>query len=181
MNISNTPLNDCYILEPKVYGDDRGFFFESFNHQVFQEITKSKFDFVQDNHSRSSQGVLRGLHYQYNQPQGKLVRAVRGEIFDVAVDVRQSSTSFGKWFGVHLTEENKKQLWVPPGFAHGFVVLSATAEVLYKTTEYYNPADENCIIWNDAQINIQWPYHGVPVLSEKDKKGLKFSDVKLFS
>ena len=181
MKATETSLKDCYVLEPTVHGDHRGFFLESFNQRTFNEMTKSKYSFVQDNHSKSAKGVLRGLHYQYQQPQGKLVRTVRGEIFDIAVDARKSSPSFGKWFGISLSEENKKQLWVPPGFAHGFIVLSETAEVLYKTTDYYNPADEKCILWNDAELNIQWPYKDVPVLSEKDKKGLNFKDVDVFT
>ncbi len=181
MKAIETSLKGCYIIEPAVFGDHRGFFLESFNQRVFSEITNSNYSFVQDNHSKSVKGVLRGLHYQYQKPQGKLVRAVRGEIFDVAVDARKSSPTFGKWFGIVLTEENKKQLWVPPGFAHGFVVLSETAEVLYKTTDYYNPGDEKCIRWNDASLKIDWPYAGIPMLSEKDMKGLNFQDVDVFN
>lgn len=174
MTLVQTPLNDCFILEPKVFGDTRGFFFESFNQRVFNEVTKTNYNFVQDNHSMSGKGVLRGLHYQKTKPQGKLVRVVSGEVFDVAVDCRPSSSTHGKWFGVHLSAENKKQFWVPPGFAHGFVVLSEKAEFLYKTTEYYLPSDEVCILWNDLDLNVDWHFSERPLLSEKDSKGISF-------
>ena len=176
MNLIHTPLNDCFILEPKVFGDARGFFLESFNQRVFNELTKTNYNFVQDNHSMSGKGVLRGLHYQKTKPQGKLVRVVSGEVFDVAVDCRAGSATLGKWFGVFLSAENKKQFWVPPGFAHGFVVLSENAEFLYKTTDYYMPNDEVCILWNDRDLNIDWHFSGQPLLSEKDNRGISFKD-----
>ncbi len=176
MILTETLLQDCFVLEPKVFGDARGFFLESFNQRQFNELTKTNYNFVQDNHSMSSTGVLRGLHLQKNNPQGKLVRVVAGEVFDVAVDVRKNSVSFGKWFGVHLSAENKKQLWVPPGFAHGFVVLTDNTQFLYKTTDYYAPTEEVCIQWNDSDLNIDWHYKGDPKLSEKDKKGISFSE-----
>lgn len=164
------------MLEPKVFGDARGFFLESFNQRVFNELTKTNYQFVQDNHSASEKGVLRGLHYQKTHPQGKLVRVVAGEVFDVAVDARSNSTTFGQWFGLHLTADNKKQLWVPPGFAHGFVVLSERAEFIYKTTDYYVPSDEICISWNDQDLKIDWHFLGAPKLSEKDKLGISFKE-----
>jgi len=167
MKIVTTALPEVLILEPKVFGDDRGFFFESFNQQKFQQATGLDVNFVQDNHSKSSQGVLRGLHYQIQNPQGKLVRVVEGSVLDVAVDIRRSSPNFGKWVGVELTSENKRQLWVPEGFAHGFVVLSESAEFLYKTTDYWYPEYERSLLWNDPTINIQWPI-GNPKLSTKD-------------
>ncbi len=176
MNIIETPLKDCFVLEPKVFGDERGFFFESFNQKVFNQVTNTDYSFVQDNHSMSSTGVLRGLHLQKTKPQGKLVRVVAGEVFDVAVDIRKGSESFGKWFGLHLSAENKKQLWVPPGFAHGFVVLKDNTQFLYKTTEFYVPSDEVCILWNDPDLGIDWHFSDVPKLSEKDKKGILFKD-----
>ena len=168
-----TPLaiSDVILLEPKVFGDDRGFFFESFNQAKFEAALGRHVTFVQDNHSRSVKNVLRGLHYQIQQPQGKLVRVVQGEVFDVAVDIRKSSPTFGQWVGEILSAENKRQMWVPEGFAHGFVVLSATAECLYKTTDYYAPEHERCIAWNDPAIAIQWPLVGKPVLSLKDQHG----------
>jgi dTDP-4-dehydrorhamnose 3,5-epimerase len=174
-----TLIPDLLIIEPEVFGDARGFFMESFNQKIFNQITGLDVQFVQDNHSRSAKGVLRGLHYQIQQPQGKLVRAVRGAIFDVAVDIRRSSPAFGQWFGTTLTEDNHLQLWVPPGFAHGFVVLSDTADVLYKTTDYYAPSFERCLRWNDPEIGIQWPYPGEPRLSAKDSAAvtLKHADV----
>lgn len=163
-----TAIPEVIILEPKVFGDDRGFFFESFNAKAFSQATGLKRDFVQDNHSKSAKFVLRGLHYQIQNPQGKLVRVVQGEVFDVAVDLRKSSKTFGQWVGVNLSAENKKQLWVPEGFAHGFVVLSAAAEFLYKTTEYYSPEFERSILWNDPEIGIEWPIGIKPIMSDKD-------------
>jgi dTDP-4-dehydrorhamnose 3,5-epimerase len=175
MKVTPTAIADVLIIEPKVFGDARGFFYESFNQQTFNDATDTDFQFVQDNHSRSAKGVLRGLHYQIEQPQGKLVRVARGKVFDVAVDIRKSSPTFGKWVGVELSEENHRQLWVPPGLAHGFVVLSEAADFLYKTTNYYAPAHERCIAWNDPAIGIQWPLelHGIaaPLLSSKDLQG----------
>lgn len=178
-----TPLAipDVILLEPKVFGDDRGFFFESFNHRRFEEAVGKPVTFMQDNHSRSVKNVLRGLHYQIRQPQGKLVRVVQGEVFDVAVDLRRSSATFGQWVDAHLSAENKHQLWMPEGFAHGFVVLSETAEVLYKTTDYYAPEHERCILWNDKMLSIQWPAHIKPILSEKDVKGQLFIEVEVFT
>lgn len=172
MRATPTAIPDVMILEPKVFGDERGFFFESFNQKAFKEATGLDVDFVQDNHSKSARNVLRGLHYQVQQPQGKLVRVVQGEVFDAAVDIRKGSPTFGQWVGVHLSAENKKQLWIPPGLAHGFVVLSETAEFLYKTTDYYAPAYERCICWNDPEIGIEWPIVGEPLLSAKDKAGV---------
>ena len=179
--VTPTPIEGVLILEPKVFGDARGFFFESFNQADFNQATGLDISFVQDNHSRSAQGVLRGLHYQLEQPQGKLVRVVRGAVFDVAVDIRKSSPTFGQWVGTELTEENHKQLWVPPGFAHGFVVLSAFADFLYKTTDYYAPAHERCIAWNDQDIGIQWPKGLVPQLSAKDQTGLLLKQSDTFA
>ena len=170
MKVIETALPEVLILEPQVFGDERGFFFESFNAKRFAEATGLQRDFVQDNHSRSARGVLRGLHYQLQQTQGKLVRVSAGEVYDVAVDVRRSSANFGKWVGVHLSAENKRQLWVPEGFAHGFLVLSDYAEFLYKTTDYYAPAHERCIYWDDAQLAIDWPLDGEPELSAKDRE-----------
>lgn len=168
------------VLEPKVFGDARGFFFESYNKRAFREQTGVDAEFVQDNHSRSSKGVLRGLHYQIRQPQGKLVRVVRGAVFDVAVDIRRSSPTFGRWLGLELSDENQRQLWIPPGFAHGFVVLSDSADFLYKTTDYYAPEHERCIAWDDPSIGIDWPKTITPVLSEKDRRGLSLSAAELF-
>lgn len=175
-----TAIPEVIILEPKVFGDDRGFFFESFNAKAFEEATGLMREFVQDNHSKSEKNVLRGLHYQIGQPQGKLVRVVQGEVFDVAVDLRKSSKTFGKWVGVHLSAENKKQLWVPEGFAHGFVVLSDTAEFLYKTTDYYASALERCIRWDDATLAIDWELSEAPILSPKDRAGLAFDNAELY-
>jgi dTDP-4-dehydrorhamnose 3,5-epimerase len=177
-----TPLAipEVILLEPIVYGDDRGFFYESFNQRRFEELIGRKVNFVQDNHSRSAKNVLRGLHYQIRQPQGKLVRVVVGEVFDVAVDIRKASPHFGQWVGEILSAENKKQLWVPEGFAHGFVVLSENAEFLYKTTEYYAPAYERCIAWNDINIGIQWPSAEKPVLSGKDRQGQSLIEAEVF-
>lgn len=169
------------LLEPKVFGDDRGFFFESFNHARFEAAIGRSVTFVQDNHSCSIKHVLRGLHYQIRQPQGKLVRVVRGEVFDVAVDIRRSSPTFGQWVGQILSAENKRQLWIPEGFAHGFVVLSDTAECLYKTTDYYASEHERCIVWNDPAIGIQWPSDGAPVLSVKDLQGTSLAEAECFT
>lgn len=179
--VTPTAIPDVLILEPKVFGDSRGFFFESFNAQDFAQATGLTVDFVQDNHSRSAQGVLRGLHYQLQQPQGKLVRVVGGAVFDVAVDIRKPSPTFGQWVGCELSEKNHRQLWVPPGFAHGFVVLSETADFLYKTTHYYAPAHEHCIAWNDPAIGIQWPTALVPQLSSKDQAGLLLAQAEVFA
>jgi dTDP-4-dehydrorhamnose 3,5-epimerase len=170
MNLKAIPtsLPEVLILEPKVFGDDRGFFFESFNARAFDEATGLNRTFVQDNHSRSARNVLRGLHYQIQRPQGKLVRVVSGAVFDVAVDMRRSSPNFGKWVGVELSAENKRQLWVPEGFAHGFVVTSESAEFLYKTTDYWFPEHERSLLWNDPEIGITWPLYGTPILAAKD-------------
>ena len=181
MKVIPTTIPDVLILEPKVFGDVRGFFYESFNQNAFAQATGLDVQFVQDNHSRSSQGVLRGLHYQIQQPQGKLVRVVRGAVFDVAVDIRRSSATFGQAVGLELSEENHRQLWIPPGFAHGFLVLSDRAEFLYKTTDYYAPEFERCLIWNDATIGIEWPLQNEPQLSTKDQAGLSLSQAELFS
>ena len=180
MNIVKTALPEVLILEPKVFGDDRGFFIESFNARQFEDATGLKRDFVQDNHSRSAKHVLRGLHYQIQQPQGKLVRVVAGTVFDVAVDIRRSSPNFGKWVGVELSAENKRQLWVPEGFAHGFVVLSESAEFLYKTTDYYAPQFERSLRWDDPALAIDWPIDGAPVLSKKDEDAPAFAVAELF-
>lgn len=171
MKAISLAIPDVILFEPRVFGDARGFFFESFNQRAFEDAVGRPVGFVQDNHSRSSKGVLRGLHYQVQSVQGKLVRVVEGEVFDVAVDMRRSSPTFGHWVGVHLSAENKHQLWVPEGFAHGFFVLSETAEFLYKTTDYYAPAHERCLAWNDPQVAIRWPLIGEPLLSDKDKLG----------
>jgi len=179
MKIIKTSIPDVLIIEPEVFSDDRGFFFESFNKALWQEATGVKVDFVQDNHSRSVKNVLRGLHYQIRQPQGKLVRIIVGEVFDVAVDLRKTSPTFGKWVGVKLSSENKYQLWVPKGFAHGFLVLSDVAEVLYKTTDYYAPEHERSIIWNDPDIGIEWPLRNKPLLSKKDNLASPFKDAEL--
>jgi len=182
VNVIATALPEVLILEPKVFGDERGFFYESFNARRFGEATGVTREFVQDNHSRSARGVLRGLHYQLQQAQGKLVRVSAGEVYDVAVDVRRSSPNFGKWVGVHLSAENKRQLWVPEGFAHGFLVLSEYAEFLYKTTDYYAPAHERCIRWDDQQLAIDWPLEGLtPQLSAKDQQGLSLTDAETFA
>ncbi len=175
-----TDLPDVLILEPRVFGDERGFFFESFNARTFEEATGLKRDFVQDNHSRSQKGVLRGLHYQLQQSQGKLVRVTAGEVLDVAVDVRRSSPTFGRWVSVLLSAENKRQLWVPEGFAHGFVVLSEFAEFLYKTTDYYAPAHERCIRWDDPTLAIDWQLSEAPQLSAKDQAGLSLAEADVF-
>lgn len=179
MNIIPTEIPDVLIIEPTVYGDSRGFFFEAFNAREFAKHTGVTVDFVQDNHSRSVKGVLRGLHYQVENTQGKLVRVVQGEIRDIAVDVRRSSPTFGKWVAVHLSADNHRQLWIPPGFAHGFSVVSETAEFLYKTTDYYNPGADRCIRWDDAELAIDWQLAGPPVLSDKDKVGVPLSEAQL--
>jgi dTDP-4-dehydrorhamnose 3,5-epimerase len=180
MQVVQTAIPDLLILEPKIFGDDRGFFFESFNQQTFQKLTGVETQFVQDNHSKSSANVLRGLHYQIEQAQGKLVRVTAGEVFDVAVDIRRQSATFGRWVGVLLSAENKRQLWVPPGFAHGFVVLKDNTEFLYKTTDYYAPQHERCIRWDDATIGIEWPMTQTPILSGKDQLGLALSQAEVF-
>jgi len=180
MNVIPTALPEVLIVEPKVFGDARGFFFESFNQRAFQEQTGLDLEFVQDNHSRSSQGVLRGLHYQIQQPQGKLVRVARGSVFDVAVDIRRSSPRFGQWVGVELSEDNQRQMWIPPGFAHGFVVTSESADFLYKTTDFYAPEHERCILWSDSQVNIHWPQLNHLKLSAKDQAGLSLSSAEVF-
>ena len=181
MKAISTAIPEVIILEPKIFGDSRGFFYESFNQQTFNEATGLDLQFVQDNHSRSSQGVLRGLHYQIQQPQGKLVRVIQGAVFDVAVDIRKSSATFGQWVGVELNTENHRQLWVPAGFAHGFVVLSETADFLYKTTDYYAPEFERCIAWDEPTIAVDWHYGGEPRLSGKDQLGKLLKDAELFA
>lgn len=180
MQATRLSIPDVVLIEPKVFGDARGFFFESFNQRAFNEATGTDHQFVQDNHSRSSKGVLRGLHYQIQQPQGKLVRVVQGTVFDVAVDIRKSSPTFGQWVGVELSGDNHRQLWVPPGLAHGFVVLSETAEFLYKTTDYYAPEHERCIAWDDATLAIDWRVEGRPGLSVKDAHGKALENAELF-
>ncbi len=180
MKITATAIPDVLLVEPTVFGDDRGFFYESYNERKWQELTGIQTRFVQDNHSRSSKNVLRGIHYQIQQPQGKLVRVVIGEVFDVAVDLRQSSPTFGQWVGEHLSAENKKSLWVPEGFGHGFLVLSEVAEFLYRTTDFYAPEYERCIAWNDPDIGIDWPLDGEPLLSEKDKNGGSLSTAEWY-
>ena len=180
MQAIKTSIPEVIIFEPKVFGDERGFFYESFNEKVFKQATGLNIDFVQDNHSKSAKNVLRGLHYQTEHAQGKLVRVTQGEVFDVAVDLRQSSSTFGQWVGEKLSAENKHMIWVPAGFAHGFVVLSETAEFLYKTTDFYSPEHEISIQWNDADLGIDWPLDGEPSLSVKDKDGLAFSEAPYF-
>lgn len=181
MNVVNTTIPDVLLIEPKVFGDDRGFFFESFNEKQFAATMCRQISFVQDNHSKSSRGVLRGLHYQIEQAQGKLVRVVAGAVFDVAVDIRKSSPTFGQWVGAVLSAENKKQMWIPKGFAHGFVVTSDSAEFLYKTTDYWAPEHERCIAWNDPAIGIKWPIDIQPILSGKDQKGMQLADAEVFA
>ena len=178
--VTKTAIPEVLILEPKVFGDARGFFFESFNARDFAQATGLNVDFVQDNHSKSSQGVLRGLHYQIQHAQGKLVRVVQGEVFDVAVDLRRSSPTFGRWVGERLSADNHKQLWVPPGFAHGFVVLSESAEFLYKTTDYWYPEHERSLRWNDPAIGIDWPLAGQPLLAAKDAAAVSLQEAELF-
>ncbi|WP_227815750.1 dTDP-4-dehydrorhamnose 3,5-epimerase [Nitrogeniibacter aestuarii] len=180
MKVIDTDIDAVKIIEPDVFGDSRGFFLESFNAKRFAEVTGVELPFVQDNHSRSQRGVLRGLHYQIKQAQGKLVRVVRGSVFDVAVDLRRSSSTYGAWVGVELTEENNRQLWVPPGFAHGFLVMSASADFLYKTTDYYAPEHERSILWNDPALGIEWPLNGEPMLSGKDKAGILLKDAEVY-
>lgn len=181
MKIIPTSIPDVLIIEPKVFGDERGFFFESFNQAKFESFIGRQVNFVQDNHSKSVKNVLRGLHYQIQQPQGKLVRVVQGEVFDVAVDIRKSSPTFGKWVGEVLSADNKKQLWVPEGFAHGFVVLSEFAEFLYKTTDYYAPEFERSIVWNDPTIAVKWPISGEPTLSAKDQQAKTLATAEHFA
>lgn len=181
MKVIDTSIPDVKIIEPKVFGDDRGFFMESFNKKNFCEAIGRDTDFVQDNYSRSQKNVLRGLHYQIHQPQGKLVRVMSGKVFDVAVDIRKSSTTLGQWVGVELTADNHRQLWIPEGFAHGFVVLSDTADFMYKTTDYYAPEHERCIKWDDPELAIDWQLEGVPILSAKDKQGVPFSEAEYFA
>ncbi len=178
--VTPTAIPDVLILEPKVFGDARGFFFESFNARDFAQATGLNVEFVQDNHSKSAQGVLRGLHYQIEHAQGKLVRVVQGEVFDVAVDLRQSSPTFGQWVGERLSADNKRQLWVPPGFAHGFVVLSERAEFLYKTTDYWYPEHERSLLWNDPAMGIDWPIEGQPLLAAKDAAAALLRDAEVF-
>ncbi len=180
MHCLTTSLPGVLLLEPKVFGDDRGFFYESFNQRIWEELTGLQRDFVQHNHSRSAQNVLRGLHYQIRRPQGKLVRVVAGEVFDVAVDIRRSSPTFGHWFGTVLSAENRHQLWIPEGFAHGFCVTSAIAEFLYLTTDYWAPEHERTIAWNDPAIGIRWPLAGDPLLSPKDTQGRPLAEAELF-
>ena len=181
MKITATALPDVVIIEPRVFGDERGFFYESFNQRRFQELCGSSAGFVQDNHSKSAKNVLRGLHYQIRQPQGKLVRVVAGEVFDVAIDLRKASPTFGLWVGVTLSGANHRQLWIPEGFGHGFVVTSESAEVLYKTTDYWAPEHERCILWNDAALGIDWPLDGLPLLSGKDQAGTLLADAEVFA
>ncbi len=180
MKVIQTEIHDALILEPKVFGDARGFFLESYNKRVLAEAAGIRAEFVQDNHSRSARGVLRGLHYQLRQPQGKLVRVSAGSVFDVAVDLRRSSPTFGKTACVELSDVNQRMFWLPPGLAHGFLVLSDTADFLYKTTDYYAPEHERCILWNDAELAIPWPLEGEPLLSAKDRQGLPFAVAELF-
>lgn len=181
MKIIPTAIPDLLIFEPNVFGDQRGFFLESYNQRTFQSLTGLSLNFVQDNHSRSGKNVLRGLHYQIQQPQGKLVRVASGSVFDVAVDLRKSSPTFGRWDGVELSGDNHRQLWVPPGFAHGFVVLSEQADFLYKTTDYYAPEHERCIRWDDPEVGIVWPEGIAPLLSGKDQQGLSLQDAEVFA
>lgn len=180
MQVIPTALPEILIFEPKVFGDTRGFFLESFNEREFLRVAGLNHRFVQDNHSRSAKGVLRGLHYQIQQPQGKLVRVVRGSVFDVAVDLRRHSPSFGQWVGIELSEHNHRQLWVPPGFGHGFLVTSDVADFLYKTTDYYAPEHERCVAWNDPSLCIQWPLDADPMLSAKDQRGLALLEAEVF-
>ena len=180
MKVVATSLPGVLLIEPKVFGDDRGFFFESFNERVFREGTDLDVRFVQDNHSRSAKNVLRGLHYQLRQPQGKLVRCTLGEVFDVAVDLRRASPSFGKWVGFSLSAENKRMAWIPPGFGHGFVVVSEVAEFLYKTTDYWAPEFERTVIWNDPDVGIDWPLTAEPILAAKDRAGVRLRDAEVY-
>ena len=181
MNVTRASIADVLILEPKVFGDERGFFYESFNARTFAEKTGITAPFVQDNHTRSARNVLRGLHYQIQQPQGKLVRVTKGEVFDVVVDLRKSSSTFGQWAAVTLSSDNKRMLWIPPGLAHGFLVISNYADFLYKTTVYWAPAHERCIAWNDPQLNIAWPLQGAVALSAKDQQGTLLCNAEVFA
>ncbi|SHG36954.1 dTDP-4-dehydrorhamnose 3,5-epimerase [Massilia sp. CF038] len=180
MKVTPTALPEVLIVEPQVFGDERGFFFESFNARRFEQLTGLALHFVQENHSRSARHVLRGLHYQVRRPQGKLVRVVAGAIFDVVVDMRRSSPFFGRWIGLELSADNRRQLWIPPGFAHGFVVTSDYAECLYSTTDYWSPEDERVIRWNDPALAIEWPISGVPMLSSKDNQGVLLAEAEAF-
>jgi len=180
MKVTVTAISEVMLLEPEVFTDARGFFYEGFNQKAFNEACGLEVPFVQDNHSRSTSGVLRGLHYQVRQPQGKLVRVVRGAVFNVAVDLRRSSPTFGKWVGAELSDDNKRQLWVPPGFANGFVVLGEGADLIYKTTDYYSPAHQRCIAWNDPDIGIKWPLTGAPKLSDRDSRGASLDAAEVF-
>jgi dTDP-4-dehydrorhamnose 3,5-epimerase len=180
MNIIPSALPEVLVIEPRVFGDERGFFFESYNRKAFAAVIGMDVDFVQDNHSRSAKNVLRGLHYQVEQAQGKLVRVVAGEVFDVAVDIRKASPNFGKWVGAHLSADNKRMMWVPPGFAHGFLVLADATEFLYKTTDYYAPQHERCIAWDDPDIGVAWPLQGEPTLSAKDREGKRLSEAEVY-
>ena len=181
MKITPTAIREVLLIEPRVFGDERGFFFESFSEKIFNEAVGQKTHFVQDNHSKSQQGVLRGLHYQIQHAQGKLVRVTQGAVFDVAVDIRRSSPSFGQWVGVVLSAENKKQLWVPPGFAHGFLTVSEHAEFQYKVTDYYHPEHEQCILWSDPALSIEWPLETAPALSAKDQLGKTLAHAQTFA
>ena len=181
MKVERLAIPDIVMIEPKLFGDDRGFFFESFNHKRFEEVISRRVSFVQDNHSRSVRGVLRGLHYQIKEPQGKLVRVIAGEVFDVVVDLRKGSQTFGRWVGEVLSEANKKQLWIPEGFAHGFVVLSESADFLYKTTEYYSAQYERCLAWNDPTLKIDWQIQETPIVSAKDAQGLSLQEAEVFT
>ncbi|WP_213297282.1 dTDP-4-dehydrorhamnose 3,5-epimerase [Paraburkholderia sacchari] len=181
ITVTATALPEVKIIEPKVFGDARGYFYESFNGREFEELVEAGVEFVQDNHSRSAKGVLRGMHYQIQHAQGKLVRVVEGEVFDVAVDIRRSSPNFGKWVGVHLSAENHRQLWVPPGFAHGFVVISESAQFLYKTTDYWFPEHERSIVWNDPEIGIEWPIDFEPLLAAKDAAGKRLAEAEVYA
>lgn len=180
MKVQQTAISDVLVLEPSQFGDSRGFFLESYNRRSFLAATGIDTEFVQDNHSRSTRGVLRGLHYQLRRPQGKLVRVVRGAVFDVAVDLRQSSPTFGKWVGTELSEHNHKLMWIPPGFAHGFLVLSEAADFLYKTTDYYAPEHERCLVWDDTYVAVQWPVSTRPILSTKDQQGQAFAELQFY-
>jgi dTDP-4-dehydrorhamnose 3,5-epimerase len=180
MKVVPTAIPDVLIFEPRVFGDERGFFLESWNAREFDNAVGAKVQFVQDNHSRSRHGVLRGLHYQIKQPQGKLVRVARGRVFDAVVDLRKSSATFGRWVGAELSEDNHRQFWIPPGFAHGFLVLSESADFIYKTTDYYAPEHERCLIWNDPAVGIDWPANEEPILSAKDRAGLPLHDIEVF-
>jgi dTDP-4-dehydrorhamnose 3,5-epimerase len=180
MKVVPTAIPDVLIFEPRVFGDERGFFLESWNAREFDSAVGVKVQFVQDNHSHSRHGILRGLHYQIKQPQGKLVRVARGRVFDAVVDLRKSSATFGRWVGAELSEDNHRQFWIPPGFAHGFLVLSESADFIYKATDYYAPEHERCLIWNDSTVGINWPVNMEPILSAKDRAGLPLRDVEVF-